>query len=362
MRSRSAGLLFGERATIHDVIHAQREGMKKAVAEVSSTALRSELTRALAGGIIGRLRLDAPVLDRVHTVQLPVEEVDLDVSRDPMRLIHDRRQPFYVKATQLAISVPFVGDAALFRYGTSGYNSPHPGDVVGNALVLRSVSTDPDGAVIRKEFDQRLEGIESTLRMVASHCSAWNEELERVVPHLIEERAAKVKKDHSLTLGFPEAPPHRSVEAADPARPKARAVPDTYDLFLSHAAEDKATIARPLYEALRDAGVSLWFDEAVLTLGDSLRQRIDDGLRRCRFGVVILSPNFFEKQWPQRELDGLVARETATGEKAILPVWHDLNREDVLSYSPTLADRLAAHSSEGIASLVVKILAALGRH
>lgn len=128
-----------------------------------------------------------------------------------------------------------------------------------------------------------------------------------------------------------------------------------YDLFMSHASEDKDAIARPLYLALTQAGLSVWFDEAVLELGDSLRQKIDLGLALCRYGVVILSPAFFAKEWPQRELDGLIARETASGEKAILPIWHNIERRDILRVSPPLADRVGGRSSEGMAVLVAKI-------
>ena len=129
----------------------------------------------------------------------------------------------------------------------------------------------------------------------------------------------------------------------------------THDVFISHASEDKDTIARPLYGALVAKGVVVWFDEATLELGDSLRRKIDEGLARCRYGIVILSPRFLAKEWPQRELDGLVARETASGEKAILPVWHDLDAATLRKYSPTLADRLAARSSEGVPAVVEKI-------
>lgn len=132
-----------------------------------------------------------------------------------------------------------------------------------------------------------------------------------------------------------------------------------YDIFISHASEDKDTIARPLYDALIAKGVSVWFDEAVIKLGDSLRRKIDDGLSKCRYGVVILSPDFLSKEWPQRELDGLVARETSSGRKAILPIWHKLDRDTLLRYSPTLADRLAGFSGDGVHSLVEKIIEAL---
>ncbi len=168
-----------------------------------------------------------------------------------------------------------------------------------------------------------------------------------------------LERDQRPSLGYPAAPPEEAPVAGP--QPEAR---DTsreqdarheYDLFLSHASEDKDVIARPLYEALIAVDVSVWFDEAVLELGDSLRRKIDEGLAKCRYGVVILSPMFLSKEWPQRELDGLVARETASGEKAILPIWHEIDRETLLRYSPPLADRLAGRSEEGIPALVEKI-------
>lgn len=132
-----------------------------------------------------------------------------------------------------------------------------------------------------------------------------------------------------------------------------------YDIFISHASEDKDSIARPIYEELKNRGVSVWFDEAVLKLGDSLRRKIDKGLSKCKYGVVILSPSFLSKEWPQRELDGLVARETASGKKAILPIWHEIDHDTLLRYSPTLADKLAGNSKEGLQVIVGKILEVL---
>lgn len=146
-----------------------------------------------------------------------------------------------------------------------------------------------------------------------------------------------------------------------PAESQPKQQTEQYDLFLSHAFEDKDTIARPLYRALVANGVTVWFDEAELLLGDSLRRRIDAGLAKCRFGIVILSPKFLNKHWPQRELDALVARETATGEKAILPIWHELDRDTLMQYSPALSDRLAGRSEDGIDVLVSEILRVLSR-
>jgi hypothetical protein len=101
-----------------------------------------------------------------------------------------------------------------------------------------------------------------------------------------------------------------------------------WDVFISHAWEDKEDIARPLAEASRRKGLRVSYDEFALTLGDSLRRSIERGLAQSRYGVVILSPDFFGKEWPQKELDGLTAREVGSG-KVILPIWHNVTWEDV---------------------------------
>jgi TIR domain-containing protein/type IV pilus assembly PilN-like protein/BON domain-containing protein len=132
-----------------------------------------------------------------------------------------------------------------------------------------------------------------------------------------------------------------------------------WDIFISHAWEDKETVARPLAEMLTQAGLSVWYDEFTLTLGDSLRRSIDNGLAQSRYGIVILSHSFFSKEWPQRELDGLAAREI-NSRKVILPVWHGVNRYDIVSYSPMLADRLAISTSRGLTVVLEEILRVTG--
>jgi hypothetical protein len=79
---------------------------------------------------------------------------------------------------------------------------------------------------------------------------------------------------------------------------------ERWDVFISHASEDKEAIARPLADALKSKGLKVWYDDFSLTVGDSLRQSIDRGLSYSRYGVVILSPRFFEKHWPQQEQKG----------------------------------------------------------
>ena len=128
-----------------------------------------------------------------------------------------------------------------------------------------------------------------------------------------------------------------------------------YDFFISHASEDKEDVARPLAEKLMERGFRVWYDEYELRIGDSLRRSIDRGIANSRYGVVILSPDFFAKDWPQRELDGLGTYEIQ-GRKVVLPVWHNVNEEYVRRYSPTLADRYAALTQKGLDEVVAEIV------
>jgi hypothetical protein len=133
-----------------------------------------------------------------------------------------------------------------------------------------------------------------------------------------------------------------------------------WDLFISHAGEDKTEVARPLTEVLTAAGLRVWLDENELHLGDSLRARIDHGLAHSRFGIVVLSPSFFAKHWPQQELNGLAALESSS-RKVVLPVWHGVDHEFVARFSPTLADRVAVSTTKGIAAVSAEILKAVSR-
>jgi signal transduction histidine kinase len=115
-------------------------------------------------------------------------------------------------------------------------------------------------------------------------------------------------------------------------------------VFVSHASEDKDAFVRPLATALNSFGVSVWYDEFSLRIGDSLSRSIDKGLSRARFGLVVISPAFIAKRWPEYELRGLIARE-GKRRKIILPVWHGVEHAQVLAFSPPLADKIAIRTS-----------------
>lgn len=133
----------------------------------------------------------------------------------------------------------------------------------------------------------------------------------------------------------------------------------THDVFISHASEDKDEIVRSLANALVSQGLNVWYDEFSLRIGDSLRRKIDRGLATSRVGLVVLSPSFISKGWTNYELDGIVTR-AVSGEQILLPIWHNITKQQVVDFSPSLADKVArstaTHTVEEIAIEIAELL------
>ncbi len=131
-----------------------------------------------------------------------------------------------------------------------------------------------------------------------------------------------------------------------------------WDVFVSHASEDKRAVALPLTEALRAAGLSVWLDHGELALGDDLRAKISEGLAKCRFAVVILSHAFLAKQWPMDELRALMAREES-GSKVVLPVRYNLTQQELVTADPLIGARVSIAFEHDPQQVVDAILSAM---
>jgi len=171
-----------------------------------------------------------------------------------------------------------------------------------------------------------------------------NDLLSRDLASLAAQMTAAIERQASEAIPF-------SVESADGSD-------EPYDFFLSHAWKDKPDFVDGLAAAARAAGLRVWYDIHALKWGDSIRQKIDEGLRQSFFGVVVLSPNFFERPWPQAELDAIVQKDFS-GRGRLLPIWHKLTQDEVAHHAPILSGRLAlstsSHSTEAIVEELISM-------
>ncbi|MBN1606026.1 MAG: TIR domain-containing protein [Polyangiaceae bacterium] len=123
----------------------------------------------------------------------------------------------------------------------------------------------------------------------------------------------------------------------------------SYDVFICHSSDDKDSLARPLAEKLRECGLVVWYDETRIAPGSSLRETIERGLERSRYGVVVLTPTFLAKtwqsdgsaSWTREEVEALLCKSPGK----ILPVWYGVDADDVRRRSPALADLRAENAN-----------------
>lgn len=354
------------RADIFAVIEHQKQELKNAFQGVTNAELDADPV-AVAARLIEQFSINVPVLDEEKKYAL-TKETQVDVSGDPRRFIRDRSRPFYISGTEVRVAIPFQGDAGLFDVRPTMFTSNPPfGEIHDQELHLVYQLTDPQFD-IEAATTRTVSQVKQYLQSMQTSAEQLKTDIQQVVNALIakrrQERGTHAQILAGLKIPVKQAPASRSGNAPTSSRPMAAGSnqpEEDWDVFISHASEDKDAIAAPLAEALRAKGLRVWYDDFSLKLGDSLRQSIDRGLARSRFGVVILSGHFFQKHWTQQELNGLVTREVYA-EKVILPVWHGVGFVEVRNYSAILADRKAVHTKDGLAHVIESIMGVVGNH
>ena len=131
-----------------------------------------------------------------------------------------------------------------------------------------------------------------------------------------------------------------------------------WDVFISYASEDKIEFVKPLAKKLRDRGVKVWYDDFEIKLGDSISKSIDKGLINSNFCLLILSKKFLSKDWTDYELKSIINKEV-NGKKVILPIWHNISKDELKTYSLYLADKFALSSTMDENELMLKIIEAV---
>lgn len=120
----------------------------------------------------------------------------------------------------------------------------------------------------------------------------------------------------------------------------------TYDVFVSHANKDKKEYVEELKSSFEKLNIKIFYDKDSLEWGDNWKKRILDGVSKAKFAVIVISENYFGREWTEKELNQFLRRQNASGQKIILPILHNITVEQLRERYPEIADIQALDSSK----------------
>ena len=126
---------------------------------------------------------------------------------------------------------------------------------------------------------------------------------------------------------------------------QAKTLPE-FDVFISHANKDKEDLIEELYQSLNTLGVNIFYDKESLEWGDNWKDRILNGTKKAEFAIIVISENFFDREWTERELAEFLNRQNRNGQKLILPILHNITTEQLKAKYPLVADIQAIDSAK----------------
>ncbi len=351
----------------HSVLEDYKTKLVEAYEQLSDEEAVDEQVQA---NLKKRFMLDVPVLRPQGEIWAEEGIAKVDVRRLPNRMPGLGDRPIYEDVPQFTVHVPFDGDAGVFGISPPIFGGASVlGEIAGSELLLSFLMVMP-GQDLQGNIDSAIRQVSFTLSHLREQMLVFDQGLTVALAQAVMLRKQRIQMRsgavHNLRIPIQPGPVRKIVSAESVLRLAAAktvkaAEPQTWDVFLSHASEDKPYVEE-LHRTLVAAGVQVWMDKAVLRWGDKLRSRIDDGLKRSRFVIVVLSKAFLGlKKWTEYELDSAFALETMN-EKRVLPLWHGISHDELKNYSAGLSDRLALDSSQRTPTdLANELLILLGR-
>lgn len=119
-----------------------------------------------------------------------------------------------------------------------------------------------------------------------------------------------------------------------------------YDVFLSHANADKNDYVDELYGVLNKLGIHIFYDKESLEWGDDWKKRILDGTQKSEFAIIVISENFFDREWTEKELSEFFNRQNKNNQKIILPLLFNITFDDLKAHYPHLENIQALQTTK----------------
>ena len=196
-------LLFRRKGHLSDFLAQRRSALRKEIESCEKNYILSASEEDLCRYLISKYVLEAPKIHEDKMYVYDSADIDIDVSRDPRRVIFDRSRPSYVKGTRITIAIPFEGDGGLFHYRPSTFTySPPRGVIVGQEVRLVYETVEHDPVRLKREHERELNEIKRYLDWVMSDVQNFNNQLESFVRENVGKRKKKLMDDLGLVAGL----------------------------------------------------------------------------------------------------------------------------------------------------------------
>jgi len=236
---------------IYSVVQGQTEAVKKKVQSIPANTLLNASEHDLVQAVVEEFRLDVPVIKDEEIYISQSGETQVDVSRDPMRMIHDRSRAFYIPGNKTVIAVPFDGDQEFFRIQPQTYTlNPPRAEITKGELLLSYVTTDHNGTAIKQEYQRTVSSINDYLRSLRESAAQFNNQLESLVTSQIKTRKDRLLADAGMTAAIGLPMKKREGTPVTFAVPVNRRVPRIEQIKVGGAFRPEPALAREDYEEI----------------------------------------------------------------------------------------------------------------
>lgn len=350
---------------LDDYIVSQKQGVGKKIEQLSDDIIFDDKNAGLVKDITQQFSI-IPLDIKFNDAFVSHHQKEIPAEHFPFGYFVVKGKSY--RKDVIVYHLPYSGEPKLLRlmpnptimWSTRVYTED-------DAVCFEVINFSNKAEDIAREYNEKINAIKKQLEHVQNQVNGFNVSLPQFVESKIKEKKQKIEQRKELlaSLGVPvkEKPGNSIKEVIGPVGDQ-RTIhktsdmkPDTkWDVFVCHASEDKDEVARPLAERLKEEGLSVWYDEFSLKWGSSLLQSINRGIAGSRYGIVVLSPSFFKKNWPQKELDGLYQKMMTTNRDILLPIRHNMTQDELVEKAPIIADILNRSTSAGIDSLANEVV------
>lgn len=248
--SMSDGFLFGE-FEIYAVVESQKLEVKKKIQSIPSATVLGASETDLLQSLFDEFKLNVPVLLEEDIYIATSGETQVDVSRDPMRMIPDPSRPFYVPGNKTIIAVPFDGDATFFRVRPQSYSlSPPRAMVARSELLLTFVTTNPDANAIKRGYQETVRSVKQYLQSLEESAKLFNEALQGLIASHLKARKDRLLADAGMTAAIGLPLKRREGIPVTYAVPVSRRAPRIEQISIKGSFTPEPTLAREDYEEI----------------------------------------------------------------------------------------------------------------